>query len=492
MLPTKSYSSLKGMLPRIHHPLPLNEKSTKKLLDTLTTSFRKHLDREHGWLEEEDAAPRRALRRGAPTESMPAAAPLFSLTAQPATHRPTDHHLRAILANPLFSYDQTVRSEVRQGTERDPMDIFDWAVARGLMTPKRAAGCLLAKRREAVLSSSVSAKASMAASGAGLKVLQWLRAAGLERDLSFVADVQLTGVLVQFLAAEDQLDEVVWTWIERLRGDGAAASAASASFLLDRLVKAKAGGAVTLDEAYRTMARGAEVFRHGTQFSKASANAIFWTWCYLSWKSTFKAWNLSSPSPQLYEAFVAIMDDDDRPSIRLERAHLDLRHPTHPSPAPAVALLADDDLLHSIQTSTATSEPPPPGRVPAYPGRIVSMGLDTVRHLAFVGEPAEAQRILDRLRQQFGGHLDQMSLHTSADSLQTHAERTEEADARTTAHDVGCHRFLKSESRQGRLVDVDRDDVQSTDGTIASATLDASRRSLNICKLSVMRRTLLS
>lgn len=421
MIPTKAFSSLKGMLPRIHQPLPLNEKSTKKLLDTLTTSFRKNLDREHGWLDEDsDGHDRKdgalAARGSAVSSQEGLSASQTGPQPGPHGHRPTDRHLRAILSNPLFSYDQAVGRPARLGAERDPMDIFDWAVARGLMTPKRATGCLLAKRREAVQSANVSAKASMAASGAGRKVLQWLRASGLERDLSFVADAQLTAVLVQFLAAEDSLDEVVWDWIERLRrGDGPQTigqrgghEVASASFLLDKLVKAKASDAVTLDEAYQAMARGAELFDKDTPEFEGN---IFWPWCYLSWKSTFKAWNLSNPSPRLYESFVAIMDHDNRPSIRLERAHLDLRHPTHPTPAPAVALLSDDHLLRDVQASTSTSEPPP-GRRPGYPGRIVSMGLDTVRHLAIIGESDEAQRILDRLRQQFGGHLDQLSIHT--------------------------------------------------------------------------------
>ncbi|OAA65189.1 hypothetical protein SPI_01976 [Niveomyces insectorum RCEF 264] len=451
MLPTKTVRSLKGMLPQIHQPLPLNEKSTKKLLDTLTASFRKHLDREHGLWDDERASvasesesvlrPPRPSRPATVASSdvrpLPQSNPdrrpspsaavvsqrLQNHTRQQHNHRPTDRHLRAILANPLFSYDQAMGRQAVAAVERDPMDIFDWAVARGLMTTKRAAGCLLAKRREAVQSSHASAVASMAASGAGRKVLQWLRSSGLERDLSFVADTQLAGLLVQFLAAEEGLDVVVWNWIERLqRGEGPQTirqqggktatghlhEVSSASFLLDKLVKAKASGATTLDDAYRAMCRGAELFDKTTP---AFEGNVFWPWCALSWMSTFKAWNLATPSPQLYETFVAIMAHDDRPSIRLERAHLDLRHPTRPTPAPAVALLADDHLLRDVQASTSAAEPPL-GRRPGYPGRIVSMGLDTVRHLAFIGESREAQRILERLRQQFGGHLDQLLIHT--------------------------------------------------------------------------------
>ncbi|CAK7205572.1 hypothetical protein SEUCBS139899_008349 [Sporothrix eucalyptigena] len=470
MLPTKTYSSLKGMLPKIHHPLPLNEKSTKKLLDTLTTSFRKHLDREHGWLDEEVEAARQVGDKTSATQSQRQTLSTSSLSSssspsstanshptkpQSSPHtdhlsRPTDRHLRAILSNPLFSYDQTINSATRKpsantikaaaaaataspiissspseqpttplNAERDPLDIFDWAVARGLMTTKRAAGCLLAKRREAIQSSSVSAKASMADSGAGFKVLQWLRAAGLEHDLSFLNDAQLTGVLVEFLAAEPALEAVVWQWIERLqRGEGPQQLPASpkqtmpvatASFLLDKLVEAKAHGGATLDDAYMAMRRGADLF--GRASPEAFDRNIFWPWVALSWMSTIKAWHLTNPTPRLYESFVSIMDHDDRPILRLERAHLDLRHPTRPTPAPAQALLADDHLLQHVRASMPRVERPPgSSRQLKYPGRIVSMGLDTVRHLAFVGEPDEAQRVLDRLRLQF--RVDQEILDT--------------------------------------------------------------------------------
>ncbi|CAK7563677.1 MAG: hypothetical protein SEPTF4163_001552 [Sporothrix epigloea] len=475
MLPTKHYSSLKGMLPKIHHPLPLNEKSTKKLLDTLTTSFRKNLDREHGWLSEETNAAKTESDRSSSkissrqaslsnsTRHVASAGAIPSKTqttsSYPDRHlsRPTDRHLRAILSNPLFSYDQTVNKTRRNSTgatktaaaaavaaatavpmpilgtntsspatatatlaaERDPLEIFDWAVARGLMTTKRAAGCLLAKRREAIQSAHVSAKSFIAASGAGFKVLQWLRAAGLEHDLSFLHDAQLTGVLVEFLAAEPALEAVVWQWIERLlRGEGpqqmasktvptvsintaAAQPISTASFLLDKLVEAKAHGGDTLDDAYLAMRRGADMFgRAAGSDAQAFDRNVFWPWCGLSWMSTIKTWHLANPTPRLYESFVSIMDHDERPSIRLERAHLDLRHPTRPTPAPAQALLDDDHLLQHVRASMPRVERPP-GRQLKYPGRIVSMGLDTVRHLAFMGEPDEAQRVLDRLRLHF-------------------------------------------------------------------------------------------
>ncbi|ERS97023.1 hypothetical protein HMPREF1624_06350 [Sporothrix schenckii ATCC 58251] len=475
MLPSRPYSSLKGMLPKIHHPLPLNEKSRKKLLDTLTTSFRKHLDREHGLGDDHAesavaAAKKTVTQPSTKAADAPTAATPIGTPSSSPRHRPTDRHLRAILSNPLFTYDQlasrpnlppsvtraapgaaantpntpnapgiltaaaplssalahpsTTNAETAQ---RDPMDIFDWAVARGLMTTKRAAGCLLAKRREAVQSSHALAKTFMADTGAGLRVLQWLRASGLERDLSFVADTQFTSVLVQFLAAEPAMEAVVWQWIARLQQnqDGPAQvevrarnapayRVGSAAFVLDALVKAKAGGADTLDDAYRTMSQAAADLPAAATASSASTastaaavqNTIVWPWFELSWMSTLKAWNLADPSPALYDGFARIMDSDPRPSVLIERAHLDLRHPTKPSPAPAQALLDNDTLLTSVLRHRMPAEPPM-GRRPAHAARIVSMGLDTVRHLAFVGQSDEAQRILHRLQRKFGENIEQ-------------------------------------------------------------------------------------
>ena len=53
MFSTKALSSLKGMLPPIHQPLPLNQREAQQLLNALTSSFRKNLDREHGWLPDD-------------------------------------------------------------------------------------------------------------------------------------------------------------------------------------------------------------------------------------------------------------------------------------------------------------------------------------------------------------------------------------------------------------------------------------------------------
>lgn len=103
MLGTKALSSLKDFLPRIHQPLPINRRESQQLLKTLTTSFRKNLDKEHGyWGEDTSVA---SLRAASTNPSSPSVLDLY--------HRPTDRHVRAILSNPLFSYDRAAQASTR-------------------------------------------------------------------------------------------------------------------------------------------------------------------------------------------------------------------------------------------------------------------------------------------------------------------------------------------------------------------------------------------
>lgn len=403
MFSTKALSSLKGMLPPIHQPLPLNQREAQQLLNALTSSFRKNLDREHGWLPDDGLS-------GA-VSSVLSNAPAAP-TSNDAHRRPTDRHVRAILSNPLFSYDRTMQpAPGRIHKERDPMDVFDEAVAKGLMTPRRAAGCLQAKKREIIQSSTLSITEAMAASGAALRVVQWLRASGLERDLSFTENAGLTKTLLKFMIAEG-LDEVAWGWLERLMQDGGShvnlkqhGNHTAASFVLDSLVGAKIMDAGSLNDAYASILRGEDMFKSTPSFGTNFLQA----WRHLSWLSTVQAWKRSSPSAPLFDAFVAIGQHLQRP-VQIDRAHLDLHHPTNPSHAQAVRFLQDENLWRKISSSKSevsqSSTPDAPrSRPSSFALRLTSMGLDTVQHLTQQGQAEEAQWILNVLRTNLGGYF---------------------------------------------------------------------------------------
>lgn len=402
MFSTKALSSLKGMLPPIHQPLPLNQREAQQLLNALTSSFRKNLDREHGWLPDNGLSGAvSSVLSNAPTAS-----------SNDAHRRPTDRHVRAILSNPLFSYDRTTQQAPgRISNERDPMDVFDEAVAKGLMTPRRAAGCLQAKKREIIQSSTLSITEAMAASGAALRVVQWLRASGLERDLSFVENAGLTSTLLKFMVAEG-LDEVAWGWLDRLMQGGGPqvhlkqhGSHTAASFVLDSLVGAKIMDAGNLNDAYASILRGEDMFKSTPAFGANFLQA----WRHLSWLSTVQAWKRSSPSAPLFDAFVAIGQHLQRP-LQIDRAHLDLHHPTNPSHTQAVKFLQNENLWKKISSKAEASQSsstldPPRSRPSTFALRLTSMGLDTVQHLTQKGQAEEAQWILDVLRTNLGGYF---------------------------------------------------------------------------------------
>lgn len=326
MFGTKNLSSLKDFLPQIHQPLPLSRRESQLLLKTLTTSFRNNLDREHGcWYENAPVASLKAAKNAS------ASAPVRPTALHESHHRPIDRHVRAILSNPLFSYDGAAHSARSAATERDPMDVFDEAVAKGLMNPQRAAGVLKAKRHSITQSSTISVNETLASSGTARRVLQWLRSHGHERDLSFVSCTALITYLTQFMV-EEGLEEIAWVWLERLmNGEGPdlpLTSPSPAAYILDSLVRAKALFGKSLDGGYACMVRARQMFNSKPTFDSDAISA----WRALSWWSTVSAWQRSQPSEALFDAFAALGRQLERSktTFLVDRAHLELHHPTQP------------------------------------------------------------------------------------------------------------------------------------------------------------------
>lgn len=388
MLPTRHLSSLK-IFPKINQPI-VNQQEAQRVLKALKASFRRHLDDEHGSLHDDSPA---CAAPPPPSHSSPKPAAARH-RPRDGHQRPTDRHLRAILSNPLFSYDAAAaqRAADHPSGTRDPLDTFDEAVARGLMNPAIAAGCLMTKRNQIIRSGALSVQDEMAASGAAVRVVSWLRASGLERDLSFASHRRLTRYLVMFMVAEG-LDEIVWGWIERLMQAGEPEAAADSSHMLGRLVAAKAPGDATLDASYTALLAGQERCQKLPEFRRT----FLWPWFDLSWRSTVDAWYRSSPSAALHESFVELGE-----RLRVKRgqgmqiAHLDLHHPTRPSPDAALQALQRDSLWRRAESTED---------IQRFSTKIMSMGLDAVKHLTRAGEAQEAQRIMDLLNEKSRLHL---------------------------------------------------------------------------------------
>ncbi|GJC83123.1 hypothetical protein CT0861_09810 [Colletotrichum tofieldiae] len=376
MFTTKPLSSIKNVIPSIHQPLPLSSKESKKLLNVLKTSFRQNLDKEHGY------APENA------ESSASKAASKHSSISHDTHHRPTDRHLRAILSNPLFK-SGVQPNNVAFATPRDPMDVFDEAVSRGMMTRKAATGCLRTKRQQILQSSALSVQDAMLASAAGLRVVQWLRSSGEERTLDFLTDHHLVQELIPFMVAEG-LEEVAWVWADRMvRGEGPAdENSKIVGSLIASLVAAKSNVEDrNLDTAFSAMLRADATWKADAQLPQI----LLRPWRVLSWQSTVEAWKRPLPSAALFESYIGTANHIRRP-LRLDRAHLELHHPTNPNHERALRFLQDQRLGNLESNNSLVT-------------RVIFMGMDAVSHLTRLGRTDEAEGLLRLLQSRFSEEL---------------------------------------------------------------------------------------
>lgn len=390
MFKTRALSSLKSIFPPIHQPLPLNKRESQKLLNALTSSFRSHLEKEHG-----------------PSAGLPPAPSLSYLPDTPS--RPTDRHLGAILNNPLLRDSRndaitTPKSPTETGL--DPKEVFERAVAKGLMTIPRAHGFLLRVHEEICNSTAVSVSQEMAQSGAGLMVVQWLRASGEERSLSFLTNMKFTGILVKFMAAEG-LDELAWSWLQRLlletrtQPSGVTSRASSRAHvnaprvLFTALVLANPE-AVELDGAYSAVVRGDALF----QTHMPAPSLVRPAWMQVAWQTTSTSWRHKVPGAELFDSFLAV--GEHLWDHELVSAHLDLYHPTSPSSVRAVRYILDEDawrtkLSYPLEQPKKYEAP----RV-GFVKRLHLLSVDTAMHLTKTGEFELAQTVLGRINTALG------------------------------------------------------------------------------------------
>jgi hypothetical protein len=94
------------------------------------------------------------------------------------------------------------------------MDVFDMAVANGMMNISHAKACLKAKKEKIIRSPVLSVRAGMEESGAGMKVIRWLISSGTSVDNQFLTDQDFATLLMEFMVAEG-LQEQAWRWIKR-------------------------------------------------------------------------------------------------------------------------------------------------------------------------------------------------------------------------------------------------------------------------------------
>lgn len=439
-----SLSPLKDIIAKLHPPAEFDQREGQRLLRSLTSSFRKNLSKEHGVLPSSSAHASQTT-----TSSSSITAPSSSASKQtspPAENRhytPTDLHVRALLSNPLLSY--TAPKLPANGRRKgDPMEHFDQAVAKGLMNTEALIGILRAKRlaiaaeltraanqsavssADAIQPEDVAVDKAMAAEGIAVRVVQWLKSSGLERDLAFLIPHGIGSSLVRIMVQEG-LEELVWEWLDRWMNSPHLASQAAHIMVARRLLKAltltSASSNKCLDANYSQVVRADDMFHQ----NKAFPHAILYSWRMLTLFSTVHAWRRSQPSEALFNSFASIgptlagagPEVDDR-TLMVERAHLDLYHPTRPDAVFAMRLLESPQLVDSLASLYTSSRPKEnsvtddnKGREQIAIDRFLMMATDAAQHYSNTGQVSHAQWIQKMILEKFGGwnkHINRLQL----------------------------------------------------------------------------------
>ena len=378
---TRASRSLKKLFAGYHEPTPLSKQQSQSLLDGLKSSFRDQLDREYG--------------RSASSAST---TPKSSGGAEPATstrRSAANQHLKTLLANPLFSYERETGSTLPSPTpslKRDPMDVFDHAVSRGMMTVKAATGCLIAKRQQVQLMSDAASRAASA--DTGLRVVRWLRSSRPDTDLSFLDKKPFVRALTPFLVSEG-LDHVAWEWVGHTINETSGALSTEeryqrASLLLAELVRVKSQPQYgNLDAAIATLLEAEQSFHSNPLLSKL----LLLPWRSVSWLSTVESYSRTAPSERLFDAHVAAARSLQTP-VDVEKAHLQLYHPTHPDHIAALRFFEDKEKVRKMvegitPEKISTSKSNSLGILQW----IAVLGHDTVNFLTRSGRSQEAEHV---------------------------------------------------------------------------------------------------
>jgi hypothetical protein len=369
---------------KIHPPLPLNPRESKQLLNLLTTSFRQRLDVEHGEF-------RATVDIKSSQDHQSLKAPRQRRRSF-AESRPTDQHMNSILTNPLFNLGLETKAS---NTERDPMEVFDLAVAKGMMNLHYAKACLNAKKRDIIQSPILSVREGMRESGAGLKVLKWLISSGTANNNDFLKDTSFAPVLLEYMVAEE-LQEVVWKWITRAfktlpeywKLDFAQRKAHRREMIgpLYLLIRAEASDNVSLDAAFICLSRAAGYLKGLT--TTQMREILSSPGKYLVHQVIKLHSERPVSSTSAFDSFFSLVPLLAKSNYQL--AHLSLRHPSQPNAVPALAFLRD--LSSSARRSATDME-------------TIQMSLDAAKLLLETEQYTDAQWVMDFLRETYPNQL---------------------------------------------------------------------------------------
>lgn len=361
-----------------HPKVPLTPNESRQLLKALTTSFRRQLAEEHD------------TRTPNPVHTGSASTATTTLSSSSPKKRParpnvtpTDRHLHDVLSNPLLSFQPP---PTRTG-QRDPMDVFEEACARGYMNIARARACLQGKRTS-FGETLEEQRAGMKTSGAGSKVLQWLLSTGAESDAAWLqpnsgGSAWKKDIIIDFLVLEGK-HEALW----ELFGRYAALNARDGQNFLFQLSRSMAQN-ISVDAGLESVVRANEfLIKAETPLADRLRILNPAISLLVNYVKNTTSENVQQ-SPALFDAFIgAVQTLPSRSTVsksNLFIPQLYLRHPTNPDAKPALRYLESLNEASSEHLLQATK---------VLSNSLASLALDTAKQLIVTEQFDDARWVL--------------------------------------------------------------------------------------------------
>ncbi|KJY01344.1 hypothetical protein TI39_contig295g00009 [Zymoseptoria brevis] len=213
---------LKSLASKLHPQLPLTARESNSLLNTLTSSFRKHLDEAHPTAAEET----KSVAKGVKEE---ARAPTRIHHVQSAAAS-ADDHLIKLLTNPLLSrrgrgnvldYD-TAKAELAKSSSEDPIELLERYQEKGAASVRIAELCLNTAWKHLLSLPETQRTQYIKSIEPGRRALRWLLMSKAYESEDFwkspkiwTHESQTSGFTeraTKFLLLEGQ-EETAWQWL---------------------------------------------------------------------------------------------------------------------------------------------------------------------------------------------------------------------------------------------------------------------------------------
>ncbi|KAL4969577.1 uncharacterized protein BDV14DRAFT_85205 [Aspergillus stella-maris] len=385
----------------LHAPLPRTPRQSQQLLDTLTSSFRRELDREHPPNASSQVSSVGAIN--APTDDR------SSQENPHSSSYATDKHLSVILEHPLFRLSPNTGSlgtRAKGGVMEHPMVRFDGLMATGNATVSRVFSCI---RTQVLLASyhpnDLFVK-ELRDSGAGSRLVNWWLS--MDWDIKrkfFTQDLSIFGQMTKIMVVDGKQDMVI-TWLGLLSdpqicreklGLNAHTMQYAFSRLLGLFLKAESeyGGGMSSALRYYIDAAGMISSFEGESYEMNPRQTLgkpgAWLMGLMMNQSSGKD-KFDCPA-KLYEDFAAVLMATS-PSANLLKAIMPLYHPTTPNAEPVVRY------LRAIQPEFLESAKP------IYRERIMRAGLDALRILIDAGDTKNCAFLARFLQEALEGHRE--------------------------------------------------------------------------------------